>query len=124
MQKRVSKALTLSISATVNYFNIHMNPQDDKYIPQTFRSLSKGNPGAMHFLCELIMPGIPFRTVNKVENSGIVGADLYVLWSDICEKDMKKVVQLMDDCPLPLLKDACSRQDYSGKEMVAQYFEQ
>ena len=91
--------------------------------PQTFASLSKGNPGALAFLMELVKPEMPIRTIARLENSGIVGADLYVLWSDICEKDMAKVIKLVDGCPLPLLKDACSRQDYSGREMVAQYFE-
>lgn len=88
---------------------------------QTFQTLAKGNPGAMHFLMKLISPDVPIRTVAKVENCGIVGGDLYVLWSDICEGDMNKVIKLLDDCPLALLKDACSRQDYSGKEMVAEY---
>lgn len=88
---------------------------------KTFQTLSAGNLGALSFLMQLASPEIPIRTVAKVEQSGIVGTDLYVMWSDICDKDMTKVVNLLDKCPNDLLKDACSRQDYSGKKLVAEY---
>lgn len=87
----------------------------------TLKSLANGNPGAMRFLMELASPDVPVRTVSAIEKSGIVGTALYVLWSDICEKDMKKVIMLIDNCPLDELKAACSRQDYSGKELVLAY---
>lgn len=93
----------------------------DIYIPQTFHALAKGNPVAMQFLIELFNSDTPERTLDKVEKSGIVGTDLYVLYSDICEKDLNKVRRLMDNCPIDELKAACSRQDYSGKKLVAAY---
>lgn len=86
-----------------------------------FQSLANGNPGALRFLMELGSPDVPVRTVAKIENSGIVGTDLYVLYSDLCERDMQKVVKLVDNCPLDTLKEACSRQDYSGRELVYKY---
>lgn len=87
----------------------------------TIIAMSKGNFGAMRFLTELGCSDISERTFNRLNKSGIVGTDLYVLCSDICEGDLKKMVKLIDNCPIDLLKDACSRQDYSGKEMVAEY---
>ena len=96
--------------------------RDDIYISQTIRNLAKGNPGAVRFLAELSTSEAYDRTFEKLEESGIIGGDIYVLCSDICEGDLKKVVNLLDNCPIDLLKEACSRQDYSGKEMVAKYF--
>ena len=93
----------------------------DIYIPGSIRNLAKGNPGAPTFLIELLKIGQDTPTLDKIESSGIVGTDLYVLWSDLCGKDMEKVVHLVDKCPLDTLKDACSRQDYSGRELVAKY---
>jgi hypothetical protein len=84
-------------------------------------NLADGNPGAMAFISALMHPSIPGKTLSTIENSGIVGADLYVLWSDLCGKDMNKVIKLVDKCPLDILKDACSRQDYSGRKLVAEY---
>ena len=91
---------------------------------QTFSSLANGNIGAMNFLMALGHPEVPVRTLGKVQNSGIIGTDLYVLWSDLCERDIKKVIQLMDNCPLDILKDACSRQDYSGRQLISEYIKQ
>lgn len=92
----------------------------------TFVSLSKGNPGALHFLMELstavdIAPNQQISTLSKIERMGIQGTDLYVLYSDLCGKDLNKVVHLVENCPTEILKDACSRQDYSGRALVAEY---
>ena len=95
----------------------------DIYISAEIRSLSKGNPGALSFLTEVcnLSTDASIKALDKIKESGIVGWGLYVLWSDICERDMNNVIKLLDDCPLPLLKDACSRQDYSGRKLVAKY---
>lgn len=88
---------------------------------KSFQQLTQGNPGALSFIIELGSSDVPLRTMAKIDSSDIVGTDLYVLWSDLCKKDMKKVIHLVDNCPLDILKDACSRQDYSGKELVKEY---
>ena len=86
--------------------------------------LSDGNPGAMDFLMGVEQAnsilGMYIR--GKVVSCGIRGADLYVLWSDLCDKDMGKVSVLCDRCPDDVLIDACSRQDCSGREIVRNYF--
>ena len=87
---------------------------------------SKGNPGAMTFLMSLFegenaIKGITI--VQKLEEAkSIRGTNLYVLWSDLCQKDISKVETLCKNCPTSILEDACSRQDFSGKKLVAQYF--
>lgn len=88
---------------------------------------ARGNPGAMSFLMELNREDeetVKVITECLVRNYKIRGAKLYVLWSDLCDCDIEKVKQLCENCPNGILTDACSRQDYSGKELVTQYFNQ
>lgn len=88
---------------------------------KSITQLADGNPGALNFIMNLSNPTVPTRTLVKVDKSGMVGTDLYVLWSDLCDCDMEKVIKLMDNCPLDKLQDACSRQDRSGKEIIFEY---
>ena len=86
---------------------------------------SQGNPGAMQFLVELfsdenMLYAIPIGTAIHAIPS-LRGTNLYVLWSDLCYKDMATVSKLCKNCPHDILADACSRQDYSGRELVKNY---
>ena len=86
---------------------------------------SEGNPGALEFLMELS------RSENAVFSISILpklnklpsirGTNLYILWSDLGNKNMEYVQNLCHNCPSDILEDACSRQDYSGVEMVKAY---
>jgi hypothetical protein len=86
---------------------------------------AKGNPGALNFLLELFSPysleyALPI--IIKIEEIPTLrGSNLYVLWSHLCNKDLSKVSELCKKCPSHILEDACSRQDYSGRELVAEY---
>jgi hypothetical protein len=88
---------------------------------------SKGNPGALQFLMLLLKPentaiAIPILlTLEKLKS--IRGTNIYVLWSDLCDQDLNKVEQLCKRCPDKILEDACSRQDYSGRNLVAIYLD-
>ena len=86
---------------------------------------SQGTPGALMFLMKILeLENImmSFTIVRKLEEAKTIrGTNLYVLWSDLCEKDMSKVEQLCKTCPTNVLEDACSRQDYSGRKLVAEY---
>ena len=60
--------------------------------------------------------------MNKLENlKSIRGPNLYVLWSDLCDRNLSLVAKLCENCPSDILEDACSRQDYSGKELIKNY---
>lgn len=86
--------------------------------------LSQGNPGALNFLMTLLSPqGIEYSIpiVNKIERTGIKGTNLYVMYSDLCNKDLSLVQKLCMNCPDDILINACSRQDYSGRELVKEY---
>jgi len=80
---------------------------------------SKGNPGAMMAAMEIQKQSS--MSLNVVLSYGIVGTDLYVLFSDLCGRDVTKALKLIKECPESILKDACSRQDYSGRELVEAY---
>lgn len=89
---------------------------------------SQGNPGALNFLMQVFMSRIitindaqfAQRTIEKYTT--LRGTNLYVLYSDLCDKNMDKVFHLLRNCPQDILEDACSRQDYSGRELVSKYF--
>jgi hypothetical protein len=87
---------------------------------------AQGNPGALTFMMELVAPEnviniIPIA-IKLEEIPSLRGTNLYVLWSDLCNKDMNKVARLCKNCPNDILADACNRQDYSGRELIKPYF--
>jgi len=90
---------------------------------------SQGNPGALNFLLTVFS-----NPKGNIDQKAAIlirlracptlrGTNLYVLYSDLCDKDIEKVVKLCTYCPNDILEDACSRQDYSGRELVAVYLE-
>lgn len=86
---------------------------------------SQGNPGALNFLMNVINSPNKDQSeviLNKLEETrSLKGTDLYVLYSDLCEKDLNKVEKLCANCPTDILIDACKRQDYSGIKLVEQF---
>jgi len=87
---------------------------------------AEGNPGATSFLMSLFHPETPLVLTEAIvpvleKATSIRGTNLYVLWSDLCERDLTKVRDLCIKCPIEVLEDACNRQDYSGIKLVKQY---
>lgn len=88
--------------------------------------LSEGNPGALTFIMECLKPenltrAIPIFLRLEICPS-IKGSNLYVLWNDLCDREIDKVTKLCSSmCPNDVLEDACSRQDRSGKSLVISY---
>lgn len=94
--------------------------------------MSDRNPGAVGFIMQILTEGKEIDPQNMLgeigpllaaDRIGIYGTDLYVLWSDLCNKDIILSVALLRATGLgilssALLKDACSRQDYSGRDMI------
>ena len=94
--------------------------------------MSEGNPGAINVIMLLLtragtidkndaMGGI--GKVLLLDTFGIYGTDIYVFYSDICGSDLVKMVAVLRATQMGLfsssiLKDACHRQDYSGRDMV------
>lgn len=92
--------------------------------------LCNGNPGAINACCALIKEGAHiypyidgYRYIMMLNSIGIYGTDIYVLWSDICQRDLEKMIPMLriatrDPSKADLLRDACSRQDYSGRRLL------
>lgn len=92
--------------------------------------LCNGNPGAINACCVLIKEGAhvyPYTDGREhlmtLDSIGIYGTDIYVLWSDICQRDLAKMIAILriakiDPNKAELLKDACGRQDYSGRKLL------
>lgn len=95
--------------------------------------MSEGNPGAMNVLMQLLseqsktidpdnmLGGL--GVVLSLDSIGIYGTDIYVLNSDLCDRNLAKMLAVLRACQLGLfsrdvLKDACHRQDYSGRNLV------
>ena len=86
---------------------------------------AKGNPGALQFLVEVISEkhhilAIPIM-MRIEECKTIRGANLYVLYADLANKNMGNVFEICNKVPSKVLEDACSRQDRSGRELIAKY---
>ncbi len=94
--------------------------------------MSEGNPGALSAMMECLadkgktdpnafMGGL--GVLLSLDTLEIYGSDIYVLWSDICDKDTVKFIASIRAHQLGfisglLLQDASSRQDYSGKDLI------
>lgn len=90
-------------------------------------NLSQGNPGALRAVMELMKPENIVHSlviISKLEECpSIKGTNLYVLVNDLCDWNYEKVAKLCEICPNDILEDACSRQDYSGRELVKPYIQ-
>lgn len=94
--------------------------------------MSDMNPGAIGVMMNIIsdtesidpdclMGGI--GVIMMLDNNQIYGSDIYVLHSDICGRNLSRMLAVLRAVQLGLfsgetLRDAASRQDYSGKKMV------
>lgn len=94
--------------------------------------MSEGNPGAMNVIMQLMMEPNTIDPDNglggmgvvlRLDSIGIYGTGIYVLHNDLCGRNMAKMQAVIRATGLgffssEVLKDACHRQDYSGRELV------
>ncbi len=94
--------------------------------------MAEGNPGAATCLMEILEKGASIDpqsafggmgAIFDLDTSGIYGTDIYVLWSDICEKNTVNMLAVLRACQLGLFDrsiviDAAHRQDRSGKGLI------
>lgn len=92
--------------------------------------LSDGNPDAVNAMMMMSNCNCdpddfmgPMGSLLSLDSHGIYGSDIYVLFSDICEKNPVKACAVLRSVQLGIfeesvLKDACGRQDYSGRDLV------
>lgn len=96
--------------------------------------MSEGNPGAMNVVMQLLTPNVAIKidpdnllggmgAILTLDSIGIYGTDIYVFNNDLCGRDLAKMLAVLRATQLgffsrDVLKDACHRQDYSGRELV------
>jgi hypothetical protein len=94
--------------------------------------MCEGNPGAITALMEILkcakqvdpddfMGGL--GKILALDTLEIYGTNIYVLWNDICDKNTSKMIAVLRANQLgfisdQILKDACHRQDRSGREII------
>ena len=94
--------------------------------------MCEGNPGAITALMEILkcakqvdpddfMGGL--GKILALDTLEIHGTNIYVLWNDICDKNTSKMIAVLRANQLgfisdQILKDACHRQDRSGREII------
>jgi hypothetical protein len=89
---------------------------------------ANGNPGALTFMMEIISGGTDkdyissIQIMQKIKKcSSIRGTNLYILYSDLGDKDLRTIADICIKVPDEVLEDACNRQDYSGIELIKPY---
>lgn len=92
--------------------------------------ICEGNPGAINACCCIVKAGAKvypyidgWEYIMILDTLEIYGTDIYVLWSDICQRDTQKTIAILkiakrDTAKAEVLKDACHRQDYSGRKLL------
>lgn len=95
--------------------------------------MCEGNPGAMNAMMQMVQPESNeidpdafmggMGKILSLDTLGIYGTDIYILHNDICDRNMVKMFAVLRAHQLgflggTLLKDACNRQDRSGKQMI------
>ena len=90
--------------------------------------ISEGNPVALTCVTGLVNGTIEdsvagITIIPTIKKNQIYGTDLYVLWSDLSQRNYQLMAHLCKEVPSDLLKLASSKQDYSGIEMVKEYIE-
>lgn len=106
--------------------NLHDSTQD------AVIKMAEGNMGALNALVMIIKEGSVIDpddpmsgigTILMLDTLGIYGSDIYVLYSDICDKNIAKTIAVVRAVQFGhfdgrLLQNACNRQDYSGRDIV------
>lgn len=57
-------------------------------------NMSEGNPGAMTACIELIRSG-DIESLLDCDMLGLYGSELYMLWSDCCDRDLVKMAKVL-----------------------------
>ncbi|RNI27634.1 hypothetical protein EFA69_16075 [Rufibacter immobilis] len=109
-----------------------MRIQPNADFAEAIAVMSSGNPGALMALIEMAKHGHlvdpnqiagGFYYIMKLDQFEIYGSDIYVLFSDICERKLHWLLATIKAPELGLineeiLKEAASKQDYSGRKLI------
>ena len=78
---------------------------------QFVMEVSAGNPGAATFASQAINFPLGYEGLEKMFRVGITGAKLYMLWNDVCDRDLGLTVTVMNFAEV---KDIVEHINYDG----------
>lgn len=65
--------------------------------------ICRNNPGALTFLMDAYMngnEGKAERAFQRMQDHGITGDKLYMIWNDCCDRDTAKAIKIMAERPI------------------------
>ena len=73
-------------------------------------SLCRGNPGAMAFMGEAYIKDMfrAERGFQRMQDAGICGSKLYMIWNDCCGRDTEKALDVMNEESIPVILEHVS----------------
>lgn len=94
--------------------------------------MSNGNPGAITAMMEILINGDRIDPNDAMGGEGnlllldtfrIYGTAIYVLYNDICDRDVAKMIAILRAAQLGMLdpvtlRSACYRSDFSGRKII------
>jgi hypothetical protein len=99
---------------------------------ESIMKMSDGNPGALTVLMEIFkysgaidpndyMPG--FGPILSLDTYGIYGSSIWVLYNDVCDRDIVKTIAVLRAAQLGFLdintlKRACDENNYQEKTVI------
>lgn len=129
--KKIKNKTTIIINQLNN--NIMAKLKQQQYTGvEIVAIMSEGNPGAIQAMCDILstcqriypyLTKTGYNYIALLDKFGIYGTDIYVLYNDICERKVGRMLSVLKATrlgmfKLEVLQDAVSRQDYSGKDLV------
>jgi hypothetical protein len=82
--------------------------KDNMSMMDVATAMCEGNPGALQCIIQLIKTtndlDSGFLTLCRADDLGVYGANLYVLWADVCNKDAYKLMALFRAEQLGIIK--------------------
>ncbi len=86
------------------------------------KEYAQGNFGALSFLVALADNPRSQTILDVLKKATTIrGSNIWVLYSDLANKDIAILEKLCLNTPIEILEDACSRQDYSGCALVERF---
>ena len=86
--------------------------------------MAEGNPGALKCLIAINSSLNSNSILTLIKEYGIVGTDIYILWSDICNNNLDLMCYILNNSPKESIIEAVSKQDYSGRQILSKWIEE
>jgi hypothetical protein len=85
--------------------------------------MAQGNPGAINCLIQVADSDKGALIIDTLQSYNIKGTDIYVLWSDICDRNVELMAYLCNVVPGHQLAAESAKQDRSGVEALSHYLQ-